>query len=203
MIIELMVLLSIGFIVGLSGAMIPGPLLAYTLFDTTRKGRVTGHLIIVGHAIWEVFVILAVFIGIGKFLLSYKPIVYLIGGFVLVLMGLQIAKSKDNEVEIKESRLNSSVLGGIFYTLFNPTHPIWWATAGLALLLKGFEVLGIVGVIVVVIGHWFADFAYYAFVSFLIYKHKRYIYKRKRLISLILGLFVAILGAYFILYVMI
>lgn len=42
-----------GFIVGLSGAILPGPLLAFTVFDTSRKRRVTGHAIILSHALWS------------------------------------------------------------------------------------------------------------------------------------------------------
>jgi threonine/homoserine/homoserine lactone efflux protein len=51
MFLDVLSLLFLGLIVGLSGAMIPGPLLAFTVFDTLKKDRVTGHLIIIGHAI--------------------------------------------------------------------------------------------------------------------------------------------------------
>jgi threonine/homoserine/homoserine lactone efflux protein len=57
MIFESVVLVSIGLVVGLSGAVIPGPLLAFTLYDTSRKGRVTGHYIMMGHVLWEFGVI--------------------------------------------------------------------------------------------------------------------------------------------------
>ena len=54
-----------GFIVGLSGAILPGLLLAFTVFDTSRKRRVTGHAIILGHALWELGVILVILLGFG------------------------------------------------------------------------------------------------------------------------------------------
>ena len=53
MIVEFFTLLALGLMVGFSGAIIPGPLLAFTVFDTSRKKKITGPRIILGHAIWE------------------------------------------------------------------------------------------------------------------------------------------------------
>ena len=43
MIFESLTLVAIGLVVVLSGAIIPGPLLAFTLFDTSKKRRSTEH----------------------------------------------------------------------------------------------------------------------------------------------------------------
>jgi threonine/homoserine/homoserine lactone efflux protein len=99
---------------------------------------------------------------------------------------------------MKSSRVSSSLGGGAFYTAFNPTQPLWWATAGLALLLKGLEVMGIVGVILVTIGHWLSDFVYYIFVSFIVHKHASYVNPKQRQISIVLGIFMTALGIYFL-----
>lgn len=199
MIFEILTLLSLGFIVGLSGAIIPGPLLAFTIFDTSRKRRVTGHLIVAGHVIWEFIVILAIFLGLGWMMMEWKQFIYMIGGAVLAFMGLNIIKSKDGKVEMKNSKVNSSLIGGIFYTAFNPTQPTWWATAGLALLLNGIELMGVLGVAVVTAGHWLSDFTYYVLVSFMVHQHERYINPYRRTISIVLGLFMISLGVYFLL----
>ena len=45
-----LVLLGIGFVVGISGAMMPGPLLIYTIQESLKKGKWTGALVILGHA---------------------------------------------------------------------------------------------------------------------------------------------------------
>ncbi|MDI6846633.1 MAG: LysE family transporter [Candidatus Bathyarchaeia archaeon] len=59
--------------------------------------------------------------------------------------------------------------------------------------------MGTVGIATVTIGHWLADLTYYTLISYMIYKYGRYInqWQRQRQISIILGLFIAILGSYF------
>jgi threonine/homoserine/homoserine lactone efflux protein len=197
-IFELLGLLFLGFIVGLSGAVLPGPLLAFVIFDSSRKRKVTGPLVIVGHAFWEALVICLLLLGLGSIMTQYEGFIYVAGGFVLILMGAFMIRSRREEVKVKSSRVNSSVLGGVFYTAFNPTQPAWWATAGLAVLLQGFKLMGIVGIAVVTVGHWLADLTYYALVSYIIHKYGKYTNPWQRQISTILGLFVAILGLYFV-----
>ena len=198
MILESLILFSIGLVVGLSGAVIPGPLLAFTLYDTSKKGRVTGHYVMMGHVLWESGVILLILLGFGWIVLGNSLVIYLAGGFALALMGLNMIRSRANEVKMEAARVNSSLGGGIFYTAFNPTQPLWWATAGLALLLKGLEVMGIAGVVLVTAGHWLADFGYYGFVSFVMHRHASYVNPRQRHISVLLGLFLTALGIYFL-----
>ena len=198
MIFESLVLVSIGFVVGLSGAVIPGPLLAFTLYDTSRKRRVTGHYIMMGHVLWEFGVILLILLGFGWVILGSSEVIYLAGGFVLAIMGVKMVVTRTQEAKMDSAKVNSSLGGGIFYTAFNPTQPLWWATAGLALLLKGLEVMGILGVVFVTAGHWLADFGYYGFVSFVMHRHASYVSPKQRQISLVLGIFLAALGIYFL-----
>jgi len=68
MIFESLTLVAIGLVVVLSGAIIPGPLLAFTLFDTSKKRRVTGHRVMMGHVLWELGVISLV-LGFGWIIL--------------------------------------------------------------------------------------------------------------------------------------
>lgn len=198
MLIEVLGLLSLGFLVGLSGAIIPGPLLAFTVLDTSKKQKITAHRIIFGHVVWELGIILLIFVGFGNLLINNKWIVFLIGGVVLIFMGAMMMLGKRGEIRLKSSRVDSSFLGGIFYTAFNPSQPVWWATAGLALLVTGLEVLGIIGVILVTLGHWLSDFAYYLIVSFVIHRHEEFINPRQRQLTLILGTFLLVLGIYFL-----
>lgn len=192
-----MALLFLGFVVGLSGAVIPGPLLAFVIFDSSRKRKITGHFVIVGHVLWEALVIFLILLGLAGVMTVYKSFIYVAGGFVLILMGVLMIKSRREEVKVRHSKVKSSMLGGVFYTAFNPTQPPWWATAGLALLLQGYELTGTTGIVIVTIGHWLADLTYYTLISYIIYKFGKYINPRQRQMSMILGLFVAILGIYF------
>jgi len=198
MLVESLALVAIGLVVGLSGAVIPGPLLAFTLFDTSKKRRVTGHYVMMGHVLWELGVILLILLGFGWIILGNSAIIYLAGGVVLIIMGINMIRSRSSEVKMDEARVDSSLGGGIFYTAFNPTQPVWWATAGLALLLKGLEVMGILGVVLVTAGHWLSDFGYYTFISFVVHRHASYVNPRQHQISIILGLFLTALGVYFL-----
>ena len=197
-IFELLGLLFLGFVVGLSGAVLPGPLLAFVIFDSSRKRKITGHFVIVGHAIWEALVICLILLGLGSVMTQYEGFIFVAGGFVLILMGAFMVKRRSGEVKVERSKVNSSILGGVFYTAFNPTQPPWWATAGLLLLLQGSELMGTIGIVIVTIGHWLADLTYYTLISYIIYKYGKYINPWQRQISIILGLFIAILGTYFI-----
>lgn len=199
MILEFLTLLSLGLVVGLSGAVIPGPLFAFTVFDTSRKKAMTGHRIIFGHAVWESVIIIIILLGFGGLITQNMLAIYIIGGAALVFMGVSMVRSKGKEIRMESARVNSSFIGGIFYTAFNPTQPLWWATAGLALLLTGLEIMGLMGAIVVTAGHWLSDLAYYSFVSFMVHRHEKYINPHQKAITVVLGVFMACLGAYFLL----
>jgi len=196
--IEALGLISLGFMVGLSGAAIPGPLLAFTVYDATKKGKATGHLVIFGHIIWELLIILVILFGFGWVILQGRTVIYSLGGPVLILMGLGMIMSHVSKVELRTSRTDSSLIGGVFYTAFNPTQPIWWATAGLALLLKGLEVMSMLGVVLVTAGHWLSDFVYYIFISVMVHRNRRVIIPHQLLLSRALGVFLTLLGGYFV-----
>jgi len=198
MLLESVALVSLGLLVGLSGAVIPGPLLTFTIYDTSKKGRITGHYVIAGHVLWESAVIVLILLGFGWILLGNEPIIYAAGGLVLALMGLNMVRSRSREVKMEDAKVNSSLGGGLFYSAFNPTQPLWWATAGLALLLKGLEVMGFLGVLLVTAGHWISDFGYYGFVSIVVHRHANYVSPRQRQIAILLGLFLTTLGLYFL-----
>jgi predicted transporter len=68
----------------------------------------------------------------------------------------------------------------------------------LALLLTGLETMGLVGVLVVTAGHWISDFAYYSFVSFMVNRQEKHINPHQKAVSIGLGVFMALLGAYFL-----
>jgi threonine/homoserine/homoserine lactone efflux protein len=198
MILEFLTLLSLGLVVGFSGAVIPGPLFAFTVFDTSRKRAITGHRIIGGHVLWESVIILIILLGFSDLIAQNTLVIYVIGGVALAFMGVSMIRSKGREISMEKSRVNSSFAGGVFYTVFNPTQPLWWATAGLALPLTGLKVMGIMGAVIVTAGHWLSDLAYYSFVSFMVNRHEKYINPHQKTISIVLGVFIILLGAYFL-----
>jgi threonine/homoserine/homoserine lactone efflux protein len=198
MIVEFFTLLSLGLVVGFSGAIIPGPLLAFTVFDTSRKKKITGPRIILGHAIWESVIILIILLGFGGLITQNILAIYILGGVALAAIGISMIRSKGKEISMEKSKVNSSFIGGIFYTAFNPTQPLWWATGGLTLLLTGLEMMSIIGVLVVTAGHWLADLIYYSFVSFAVKRNERHIVPHQKAIAIVLGVFMMLLGTYFL-----
>ncbi|HEY1405238.1 MAG TPA: LysE family transporter, partial [Spirochaetota bacterium] len=53
------------FLIALSGAMMPGTLLTVTVAESTRRGMIAGPLLILGHAILEFALLLALLFGLA------------------------------------------------------------------------------------------------------------------------------------------
>jgi threonine/homoserine/homoserine lactone efflux protein len=87
----LMIFLS-SFVVGLSGAMMPGPLLTYTIQKTFAKGWRAGFIIIAGHAVLELCLIAVIFLGFDLVLQSNvaQIAIGLVGGVLLGYMGIDM-----------------------------------------------------------------------------------------------------------------
>lgn len=205
---SVILLLSMGFVVGLSGAMMPGPLLIYTINESMRKGRWTGALVILGHAIVEVCIFLLLLYGLLEYLATDEAITAttFLGGITLILMGLFSLKdlktkqdySRDNTT--KEKTKYGIIASGMIFSAFNPGFPVWWATAGTSLLMAGYKELGTLGMILVLVGHWGADLGWFLFVSTSTEKGSKYIFERGwyRKIRIILSGLLFLIGLYFL-----
>jgi threonine/homoserine/homoserine lactone efflux protein len=206
-------LVGIGFLTGLSGALIPGPLLAFVISDTLKKGALSGPLTIIGHVSVE-FVIILALVALGLELKSYfnqlESWIYLIGGIALILMSLCIIKEAkavksgsrgrkiSNEMGVTKYKYNSSIFGGFLLTAFNPSFIPWWIAIGYPILLTGFEWLALTGIILVTIGHFLSDFAWYSFVSFSFSRGTNFfVGRRYELTKLVIAIFLVSLGILF------
>ena len=182
---------SLSFIVALSGAMAPGPLLTYTIIKTLqspRKGYLVGARVILGHSLLEALLIVAILLGLSP-LLSNPLAVRIIGvlgsGFLLFLGGSLIRdvirgkaaapldrdSSRDTgNGEARGTAKIGSVWGGVLISMSNPYWWLWWASIGFAFMLR-YDVsfsrwpllLGFF------IGHEGGDLAWYVTVSTLVY----------------------------------
>jgi threonine/homoserine/homoserine lactone efflux protein len=158
------------FVVGLSGAMMPGPLLAVTIGESSRRGASAGPLLIVGHMILESALVAAVALGLASFLNNPRITIAigLAGGAVMCWMGqdmLRSARTMSLTIEPGERRKMHPVWAGIVVSLSNPYWTIWWATIGLTYLMMGLK-FGVIGILVFFVGHISSDFAWYSLVSF-------------------------------------
>ena len=62
----LIIIFSTSFLVGLSGALMPGPLLAVTVGEAARRGFWAGPLLILGHGILELALVVALVAGLSR-----------------------------------------------------------------------------------------------------------------------------------------
>jgi len=76
------------FIIGFSGAMMPGSLLTYTIDKSMKSGPKAGVLVSLGHALLELALVILLFFGIGKYLETpvAQTIIGILGGAVLVFL---------------------------------------------------------------------------------------------------------------------
>ncbi|ADZ08306.1 Lysine exporter protein (LYSE/YGGA) [Methanobacterium lacus] len=193
------------FIVGLSGAMVPGPMLTVTISDSLKKGATAGPKIVFGHIITEFILILLIFAGLGWLIGSETAIFVIgaIGGLIMVLMGFQMARSSNSLQDLQKSSETSKgygpIINGILTSVSNPYFFIWWATVGWAFMLKGIELAGILGVTGFLVGHWCSDLGWFGTVSIFTTKGSNIMKDNHyKIIMSVSGIFLMILGVYFV-----
>ena len=204
--LEIILFILTSFLVGLSGALVPGPMLTVTIADSINKGFITGPLVVLGHFITEFILIIIILAGFSWLVGSTTAAVVIgtLGGIMLIYMGYNTSKSTVNLEKItltddKTSRYGS-ILKGVLTSVSNPYFFIWWATIGLAFLFKGLEIAGIIGLIGFLIGHWSADLGWFSTVSFFSSKGSEIINKKQyNILMKVCGIFLIVLGLYFLL----
>jgi len=87
--VELGVIFTTSFMVGFSGAMMPGPLLTVTIGETARRGFIAGPLIVLGHGILELILVIGLVAGLSIYLTQAAVFhwIAVIGGAFLIYMG--------------------------------------------------------------------------------------------------------------------
>ena len=200
-------LFGTAFVIGLSGALAPGPVLTETIGETIKRGFWAGPLIVLGHALLELALLAAVVAGLGYWLT--RPIVQGLlgvgGGVLLALLGVRMmATARDSVFEAlttspdRRAALRGPILAGILTSLANPFWTLWWATIGLnyiSLALKR----GMLGLGAFYTGHILADLAWYSLVAAAIASGRRILPVRVyTILFLLCGLALAGLGGYFL-----
>ncbi len=97
-------------LIAYSGAMMPGPMLAVVVTESPKQGFKAGPLVVLGHAMLELALLVALVIGFGSLL------------------------------ERGGASRRRTVVGGIVSSLSNPYWTIWWATIGMGLLTKAYAI---------------------------------------------------------------
>lgn len=197
-------LFSIGFILGLTGAMAPGPLLTITISESAKRGGIVGPMVVLGHGILEFFLLLLIIFGLGSILnnkIIFSAIAFA-GGIILVYIGYGMIKGlKQYQLSDTSTTLHKGlhpVISGIVVSLSNPYWFIWWITIGMGYVMfaKG---LGMQGVIAFFVGHILSDLIWYSFISYGIqFGGSFFSLKVIKVILLICSIFLIFFGGFFI-----
>ena len=167
------------FIIGLSGAMMPGPLLAVTIRHASIRGFSAAPLLVLGHAILEAALVCLLLFGLMEWIRGDAAIIAiaLLGSAMLLRMAAGMAREVrtlhfDAATGGSPGRANGGkgsggvrpVIDGIVTSASNPYWSLWWATIGLGYLLLS-RGQGWRGVLAFFSGHILSDAAWYLFVG--------------------------------------
>ncbi len=206
---EIGVLLISAFVVALSGALMPGPLLTATIAASARHGFKAGPWIIFGHGLLELVLIVALVLGLSQILqidLVTKGIAIL-GGTVLLYLGYtmcrdaltgRVAWQEISTAETQTDKGLHPVITGVIVTAVNPFWSVWWMTIGLGYLMLSLK-NGLIGLTAFFCGHISADLLWYSAVAAVVAGGKKFIKPRVyQGVIIICGVFMFLFGAYFI-----
>lgn len=206
-IIELIKALILGFTVGISAALVPGPMMFSTIVTSFKVGWKAGPSVFIGHTMVELTIFLLILAGassfIGADIISYMS---LVGGLVMLLFGFFMIKCaketsrKDISASVSKFNLPVGPLpAGIVTSALNPTFLGWWLTAGSAIVLQQY-LAGIFAVIAFIAGHWMADLGFLVAVSSSFSRGKELVSQRTHEKALYLcGGFMSVFGLWFLL----
>ena len=168
------------FLLGFSGAVMPGPMLTACIGASLREGFRAGPRIVLGHGIVEVALVALLAFGLAP-LLTHPALlrgIGLVGGALMIWMGVDLIR---NARTVAASALagkasgeaaGAAVRAGMFTSLGNPYFYVWWSTVGLTLILRGRDA-GWAGLPVFYGGHILSDIAWYFAVAFAVSHGRR------------------------------
>ena len=199
-------LLATSFLVGLSGAMMPGGLLIVNINETIKKGLIGGLLVITGHALVEVVLVIGLALGLGSIFANefFVGAIAVIGGGLLVWMAIDTAKASQTlemsitqeESETTADRQSGPLFAGLLATISNPYWALWWTSVGAAYVAMAME-QGTRAVAAFYIGHVASDYAWYFLISLALVTGRKLIsQKLYRGLLLVGSVFLAFLGLY-------
>jgi len=175
-------LFTSSFIIALSGALMPGPLLTFTVAAAARRGFWAGPLIILGHGLLELALLGLLFLGVGALAQSpvFTGLVALVGAGTLWWLGCGLfreAGSAHLSLATGETKSLHPVWAGIMMSLVNPYWLIWWLTLGLGYVMLAFT-YGLPGVACFFAGHIAADLGWYTLVSLAVSRGRQFLSDR-------------------------
>lgn len=197
------------FLVALTGALSPGPLLTFTIYKSIKqkRGYLAGIYIILGHATIELTLIILLLAGASLLFqnILFLTVIGIIGGILLVIYGLLVIKDvfKTNiNIEFENSQhkgfKGNSFIGGIIVSLSNPYWEFWWAVIGLGFLISyNISFANPLGLFLFFLGHELGDAVWYIPISTISYFGGKSLNpKLFKYILIVCGAFMIVFGIY-------
>ncbi len=162
--------LAVAFIIGLTGALAPGPTLVATVNSSLNNGWKAGPKIAAGHALVELLIFLLIVLGLAAAVQQQQQqlshYIALVGGLALIAFGLLTVMGSRNAsmVASGEKKTVNPYVAGVLTSAANPYFWIWWLSIGMAMVIDGLAG-GLILACLFMIGHWGADFGWYTLVS--------------------------------------
>jgi threonine/homoserine/homoserine lactone efflux protein len=178
MFLTLLTIFSSSFVLALSGALMPGPVLTVTVSESVRRGAIVGPLMILGHGILELLLVFALLAGLAPLFTRNEVfvVISLSGGAILLWMSYTMFRDLPDmklNLSATDEKPRNLVLAGILLSIANPYWTIWWATIGIGYIVYSIN-YGISGIIAFYTGHILADLAWYSMISYGIAKGRNF-----------------------------
>jgi threonine/homoserine/homoserine lactone efflux protein len=163
---EILSTLVLGFLIGLTGALAPGPTLVATINASLGGDWKAGLKVSLGHIVIETAIFCLIILGLASVATPYTTAIALIGGIALIVFGiLTISGSRNASLNPAPAHAAASpYMVGLLTSAANPYFWLWWLSVGSALLIQSLAG-GLLLAMVFMIGHWAADTGWYVFVS--------------------------------------
>jgi threonine/homoserine/homoserine lactone efflux protein len=167
--LTLLTIFCSSFVIALSGALMPGPLMTVTVSESARQGAKAGPLMIFGHGLLELALVAALLGGLAPFLSRDEVFIFVsvLGGAILLWMACMMFRELPGlklKLEQDDRKPRNLVLSGIMLSLANPYWFIWWATIGIGYIMYSVK-FGFTGIAAFFTGHIIADLAWYSLIS--------------------------------------
>ncbi|MFA5206524.1 MAG: LysE family transporter [Lentisphaeria bacterium] len=161
---------SLAFVLALTGAVAPGPMLALVIGQVLAQGFGAALLVLAGHALVELVLVILLARGLGRWLAGHqvRAVLGLVGGAVLLWMGAGILADAGGAAlaTAAQSALPwLTLLGaGAGVSLSNPYFTGWWATVGTG-QVAALQLKKRADYLVFFTAHELGDAAWYLFVA--------------------------------------
>ncbi len=193
---------SLAFVTGFSGAVMPGTMLVLTIGQVSVHGFWAAPAIVLGHALLELVVVLALIAGLRHVLANprVRGGVGIVGGVALIYMGFDMLRGAMGvQIELTRSAealpLGYLVLQGAAVCIVNPYFTAWWATIGVGQMAH-LQPRNAREYLAFYLAHEASDLVWYSFVGIVVVLGAKVL--NLAALVIVCGALVAVLGGWFI-----